>query len=114
MLFFPILSLSSLFDSHNEHTRETERGKQNLVRRAKNFSFKVMEQKRPSVEKNGPRLCGISCPITFSAFSSVLSSNQHNVVFQGELPLEKVPALKMKSERAEKHHLLHPCPVKPL
>lgn len=115
MFFLPhYLSFFSIWLTQWAYQRNRERGKQNLLCRAKNFSFKVMEQESPTVEKNGACLRGISCPITFSAFNSVLSSNQHNLAFQGELPLEKIPALQMKSERAEKHHLPHPRPVKPL
>lgn len=115
MLFLPhYLSFFSIWLTQWAYQRNRERGKQNLLCRAKNFSFKVMEQESPTVEKSGACLRGISCPITFSAFNSVLSSNQHNLAFQGELPLEKIPALQMKSERAKKHHSPHPRPVKPL
>lgn len=49
IFFFPFL----LHLTHIMSISEKQRGKQNLVRRAKNLSFKVMEQESPSAEKNG-------------------------------------------------------------
>lgn len=61
----------------------------------------------PSAEKEyGPCWCDISHPLIFSALNSVFRSNQHNLALQCEIPLEKVPALQMRSERTEIHHFL--------
>ena len=110
--------LSSPADSNTEHTkRNRERTKQNLVRREKSISLKVMQKERESLSRGGVWalfMWHIKSTYTFSTQTSVQFKSAQPCP-SGWNPLGKgsCPADEIRKGR-ETPLPTHPHPVKPL